>query len=880
MHGPDGPQKGELVDGTHPDDAGYRKMAAIWYRALVDASAAGFLQKPQPVQGLPDNGGNDTYAQQPWPVIIPQESRLTVCLTDSSPSQRSLRLAAVVRHPGIWHLWPHAGYVPRGYAAIWARMTGCNAATCGPTTTIFSHQSLSASAANVSAASRLLNWLSHQQPRAVPMNTPSDPLEKYEEAFRAQARTLAPSCKVCQTLIEISSLVLQANLLQLRKWTREWDLGSKDEMLDESDCDAHKEFIQSVLRSNQFGGLVVEVWQGFLSLRRVGRVDKNVWLPAGLLVIPTTHQEGPCIGRRLDPEYIDIDVIRGWRARCARHHGQRCRAPWLPLRQPLSWLFDTRVGHLVVPPPGAEYVALSYVWGNASIMKTVRSNIVARQKPGALDAFRKELPRTITDAIALVSLLGERYLWVDALCIVQDDEESVRNNVGQMANIFENAVLTIVAGDGHDANGGLPGIRGVSEPRSLFPVVKLPNGVGMTSHDRPWLREWMSRGWTLQESIFSRRILAFAGSSIYWDCRACTYQEHVQFDEDSCASEIIPFTAVSANALTFDEDALAAFSSTLAVHRQAFPRGFWQGLPVSYFDLALLWRAGPGGLMRREPSREGAVVPPSWSWAGWNGQLRSLSDHFIYLHEWKNIRPLNKVMPMLDWRAVSRRHTAPVPVPGLNDGYDFKCRYWGCEEDLPPGWKCEHGSGGGMDTDFYYTHASCPDSKFCHPIPIGNPINAEDGQPQEDMLGARYLWAKTQRASLWIGKQCLADRGSYVSYEGGPKGGFIIYALPTALRDTTGSVMGEIALDRKEDYERVVSCEKSGREIGLPCDLVAVSRCFDSSMPTESRKEVHTFYNVLWVVWEDGTAYRRGVGRVERKAWESIPKQNIELLLG
>ncbi|KJZ78380.1 hypothetical protein HIM_02418 [Hirsutella minnesotensis 3608] len=46
MHGPDGPQKGELVDGTHPNDGGYNKMAKIWHRSIREAANRGFLPRP------------------------------------------------------------------------------------------------------------------------------------------------------------------------------------------------------------------------------------------------------------------------------------------------------------------------------------------------------------------------------------------------------------------------------------------------------------------------------------------------------------------------------------------------------------------------------------------------------------------------------------------------------------------------------------------------------------------------------------------------------------------------------------------------------------------------------------------------------------------
>ena len=58
MHGPDGPLAGDMFDDTHPNDNGYRKMAVLWYNALVDASRAGFLVAPEPVNGVPDDGGS------------------------------------------------------------------------------------------------------------------------------------------------------------------------------------------------------------------------------------------------------------------------------------------------------------------------------------------------------------------------------------------------------------------------------------------------------------------------------------------------------------------------------------------------------------------------------------------------------------------------------------------------------------------------------------------------------------------------------------------------------------------------------------------------------------------------------------------------------
>jgi hypothetical protein len=68
------------------------------------------------------------------------------------------------------------------------------------------------------------------------------------------------------------------------------------------------------------------------------------------------------------------------------------------------------------------------------------------------------IPRTILDAMRLVESLGERYLWVDSLCIIQDDEVFKYEEVNDMASIYVNACVTIVAARGKDSNFGLRGV--------------------------------------------------------------------------------------------------------------------------------------------------------------------------------------------------------------------------------------------------------------------------------------------------------------------------------------------------------------------------------------------------------------------------------------
>lgn len=90
---------------------------------------------------------------------------------------------------------------------------------------------------------------------------------------------------------------------------------------------------------------------------------------------------------------------------------------------------------MIAAPPNCRYMALSYVWGDPKemgsrrwLMKTAHVN--ESQLHNGLDLDL--LPKTITDAMALVSKIGERYLWVDALCIVQDDFKELAEQTSQM----------------------------------------------------------------------------------------------------------------------------------------------------------------------------------------------------------------------------------------------------------------------------------------------------------------------------------------------------------------------------------------------------------------------------------------------------------------
>lgn len=151
-------------------------------------------------------------------------------------------------------------------------------------------------------------------------------------------------------------------------------------------------------------------------------------------------------GRIVGP-LADIQLPRSWLRQCEDLHGEECHSPrWLGSVTQPSFLrvIDVKRECIVSAPADCRYLALSYVWGDRS-----RSIISTKHNIGQirteLGMGKMDLPRTIAGSMTLVSALGERYLWVDALCIVQDDEEDPAMQVENMDSIYAGALLTTIA---------------------------------------------------------------------------------------------------------------------------------------------------------------------------------------------------------------------------------------------------------------------------------------------------------------------------------------------------------------------------------------------------------------------------------------------------
>jgi hypothetical protein len=197
---------------------------------------------------------------------------------------------------------------------------------------------------------------------------------------------------------------------------------------------------------------------------------------------------------RLIGDQIDFTMVRNWLSMCQTWHGSQCDKSQMlnhkvddPASEiPSFRLIDVVDNCIVHAPCNCKYVALSYVWGRIdpqTILRTLRSNVVELEKPGALGLpdNHARIPLTIRDAIQAVKELHLRYLWVDSMCIIQDDMSegsSKMDAISKMDLVYGAAYLTIVAATGTDANAGLPGLwpgtRMVAQPvEEILPGLRL-----------------------------------------------------------------------------------------------------------------------------------------------------------------------------------------------------------------------------------------------------------------------------------------------------------------------------------------------------------------------------------------------------------------------
>ena len=236
-----------------------------------------------------------------------------------------------------------------------------------------------------------------------------------------------------------------------------------------------------------------------------------------------------------------------WLNECLYSHdvcGSRGRSA-LPDRvidlAPMDEDHDPQLKELVsvsIEAPGEgekTYVCLSHCWGEGTPLKLTRRNLNRFKEA----IPRDDLPRTFKDAMAITRDIGIRFLWIDSLCIIQDDQADWVEQAGKMALIYANSVVTIAAQASADGNGGC--FRTCDEgEREVFmvPSQSDPSQKGtlccrkafqhFSQSDPPLMKPdrltvpLLTRAWAYQEHLLAPRVLQYTANECVWECNAST----------------------------------------------------------------------------------------------------------------------------------------------------------------------------------------------------------------------------------------------------------------------------------------------------------------------------------------------------------------------
>lgn len=323
-----------------------------------------------------------------------------------------------------------------------------------------------------------------------------------------------------------------------------------------------------------------------------------------------------------------------------------------------------------------QYLALSHCWGpSGAAPKTLKTSLQQHRQ----SIEERSLSKTFQDAVQITRGLNYRYLWIDALCIVQDDPQDWRIEASKMGDIYEGASLTMAALSAYDGSGGLFTER---DPDRLVGSLTPSRGDVVArrpiSHDltNSMIKEWvyereplkleefplMTRKWAFQEQMLSRRILYYTHQEIIWECRSGLTCECKQRsynwsymddggDKERYASLLPSISKGRPDAksgpkgvlrgwldlveeyskwlLTKEEDVFPAFAG---VARSFVDCGFGRylaGLWETHFPHALAW-TGKRERRTNSDASPDSYIAPTWSWASIPGKVDCSTAYMGY----------------------------------------------------------------------------------------------------------------------------------------------------------------------------------------------------------------------------------------------------------
>lgn len=293
---------------------------------------------------------------------------------------------------------------------------------------------------------------------------------------------------------------------------------------------------------------------------------------------------------------------------------------------------------LQIQSPGTisgKYACLSYRWGGEGNICLLRSNLKYFEE----NIPESQVPQLFKDVREFITRLEIEYLWIDSLCILQDDEDDWRVEAAAMADIYSNAFFTVAATCNNKCQESLFS----STPAEFQPIEiakqdgntvcirrKIPHPWSHHRLDRAEQRKifpLLSRGWVYQERLLSKRFIHFTKCEIQWECmegKFCECRHDEDFyskkgktdtDELSWTSFVSEFTSYD---LTMYKDNLPAMSGLAMRYNKVTKMKYLAGLWKENLTYDFNWtrhtgsRYGGANLLDARPKPRSA---PTWSWA-------------------------------------------------------------------------------------------------------------------------------------------------------------------------------------------------------------------------------------------------------------------------
>lgn len=331
-----------------------------------------------------------------------------------------------------------------------------------------------------------------------------------------------------------------------------------------------------------------------------------------------------------------------------------------------------------------KYIALSHCWGNhpdedKKRFCTTRQNISHRKGGFSIS----DLPKTFQDAIKVTRELRVLYLWIDSVCIIQNDGRDWERESKRMEEVFSSAYCTIAATSAPNSNAGFLK-RNVS---SEYVFVQDASGrrfyvcgdIDDFENDVE-KAQLNTRAWVMQERVLSRRTIHFTANQTYWECGEGVYCENLTrlespyrkrffiLDPDfpkrlfesgyQRTIEFIHFLFedYSKRGLTEKTDRCIATSGLETRIAGALQCQSKYGIFEKYLHRNLLWQASDSKMERIEYKTRHV---PSWSWMAYNGGIQFMDKDIPFgAVDWINNLRFDK----------KREHALVAKVGKFRDG--------------------------------------------------------------------------------------------------------------------------------------------------------------------------------------------------------------------